>query len=148
MLGIITQNKNKAEANQQLEGLVKKQEADMNEKLDKLEESVEREFQKMQLSTDELKELMFVDGNKTMDRLWNIFVKLKAMFLHVRDTIRLKFTVKTQQRKDQESEEQANKSQNGDNVEKDDKEKKEKNKKDNSDEMLSKRWEELKTKLE
>jgi len=128
-----------------LEMLVRKQENDLNEKIDKLVTDVERELNRMSLTAD-LNEL--VTGESVMDRLYNSFVKIKCIFEKIKSMIRSQFAAKMAAKKEMESVDEEDKSNTGDDKEKEDKDKKDKKQKDNSDEMLSKKWDDLKMKLE
>lgn len=127
-----------------LEMLARKQEADLNEKIDKLITDVERELNRMTITAD-LNEL--VTGESVMDRLYNSFVKIKCIFEKIKANIRSQFAAKIA-KKEMESVDEEDKSNTGDDKEKEDKDKKDKKQKDNSDEMLSKKWDDLKMKLE
>lgn len=124
--------------------LVRKQEADLNEKIEKLKTDVERELNKMSISIDPNE---LVSGETIMDKLQNAFVRIKAVFEKIKLSIKSKFTSKTAAKKE-ESVDEEDKSNAGDEKEKEDKDKKDKKQKDNSDEMLSKKWDDLKMKLE
>jgi len=146
LLETLTLNKNKFEVNPKLEKLVKKQDEDLKAKLEKLEQSVESEILRVSVSFDELE---LVSGTSPMDRLYNVFVRIRALFDKVRSSLKQKFSVKPTSKKENEDDKDATKSQNAENPnEREEKDKKDKNKKDNSDEMLTKKWEELKNKLD
>jgi len=127
-----------------LEMLARKQESDLNEKIDKLITDVERELNRMTITAD-LNEL--VTGESVMDRLYNSFVKINCIFEKIKANIRSQFAAKIA-KKEMESVDEEDKSNTGDDKEKEDKDKKDKKQKDNSDEMLSKKWDDLKMKLE
>lgn len=128
-----------------LEMLVRKQEADLNEKIDKLYVDVERELNRMGLCADENE---LVTGESVMDKLQNSFVKIKCIFEKIKSIIRSQFAAKMAAKKEMESVDEEDKSNTGEDKEKEDKDKKDKKQKDNSDEMLSKKWDDLKMKLE
>mmetsp|Transcript_40323 Transcript_40323/g.87913 ORF Transcript_40323/g.87913 Transcript_40323/m.87913 type:complete len:238 (+) Transcript_40323:735-1448(+) len=145
----LTVTRNKSDKDKTLLPLLHKQESSMFAKLDKAEKDTQREVDSMAINPDELEN---ISGSTVCDRLHNVFVKVRAVFEKVRSNIKQKFTVKSLAKKehdfDKNNEEELNQSQNNE-VEKEEKvEKKDKNKKDTSDEMLSKKWDDLKMKLD
>jgi len=146
LLETLNLNKNKLKVNPKMDKLVKKQKEDFKSKLEQIEASVDQEMQKVTIT----EELELVSGKSKMIRLWNLLVQIRALFEKIRNQLNQKFAVKPTQKKEVEDrEDDANKSQNDENNnDREDKDKKDKNKKDNSDEMLSKKWDALKMKLD